>query len=293
MRYTKILRTAYQITINNPVLWLLGLFLFGGFNFYLLSFFASLTGDSLSSFLIIINDAFALLPGNFIVTIIVVSILFVVFNAVKVLFIVYAHQYLHISKAKECLLCVVNEDRSFPVFSWLWKALAASLITIIVNFIFVLIIAALPAKFSAYGNIAMYTNIFLVTLAATVTGAWNMFTNYFVILHNLNFRNAAGSALDLLIEKFRNVLEFILILGIVYALCAMIGNVMINIWRTGYLGVETLYVKTIFAGLFVIWFALTNTFFAAAMLVFFDHLIKAVTSNKTAKNRQLPVNVLN
>lgn len=307
MRYLPILRTAYQITINNPVLWLSGLFLFGGFNFYVISFFASVTGDRLTSFMRLANDAVSLLPGDFSAAAVAVSVLFVLFNLIKILFIVSTHRFLHTKPAEpECQLCAEQQSsdqsvappRDLPYWQWLWKVLAASLVTIFTNAVLLAITAMVVYRLSGHGEIFVHVNFALATLTVTLTGAWNLFTNYFIVLHKMSFRSAVSSAIDLLTVKLGDVLGFILILGVVYALCAMLGNVMIDIWRNGYLGLNSLPVRIVFSAAFAAWFAVTNTFFAAAMLVFFDSLVKAIRSGKSnaarnIKDGQLHPNVLN
>jgi hypothetical protein len=292
MRYLQILHTAKYLATKNPIFWLFGLALYGGFNLYLINFFTLFKNEEWkawpTSLDVILNGA----GHGYIFLILAGAVLFTVLNIIKILFIVFAHNEMHKVKEHECDLCVRITSEVLPYTQWLKYVLIASSITVIITSSVTLTTGSIITMYAVDSAPVVIINLLFVALITCATGIWNLFTGYFIVIHGMNFARASKSALDILVLRMRNVLEFTVLLSILYTAAVLIGNTFIYVWQQGIGGIDTTMVRLIALVMFVLWFAGNNVFFNLAFLVFFDKLVKSVRSPKGVVNGQLQPNIL-
>jgi hypothetical protein len=293
MRYKEILQAAYRLTKLKPHYWLFGLVLFGGFNLYLINFFALITNGGWKSWPLSINAWVDSRILGYLAVILSIVALFVIFNVIKIIFVVVMHGNMHLEKSQTCDLCVKSDEQLLPYFVWIGKVMLASGITIGITAGLILLTNGIIAS-QGYDNPgAVVVNVIFITIVACIMGTWNLFTTYFVILHGLKFSDAASSAVDLLVIRTRQVIEFLVILLGIYLVSVLIGDALIDIWHNGFLGFNSPLIHWIAIAFFVVWFGLSNTFFHIAVLVFFDRLVKAIGARKKVVDGQLEPNIVN
>lgn len=289
MRYTQILHTAKELAIKNPLFWLFGLVLYGGFNVYAVNFFA------LTNSIEVGISPSLLMPHQYMFLILAGIILFVVMNNAKILFIVIVHNELHDIKQMTCATCVIVSTNNTPYFTWLRNVLIASSITILMTSTIAYASGFIISAYAQNNGPVIIMNVIFTMLVACIIGTWNLFTSYFVVMHNLSFSKASSAALDLIITRLRIISEFIVTLLLLYGAAAIIGNAFIYVWQEGIAGADLFSIRIVALTLFVIWFAFNNTFFNIAFVVFFDALVKSIGSEdkKLLGNGQLSSNILN
>jgi hypothetical protein len=268
-------------------MWLFGLVMLGGFNLSLINFFTLVPGGEWKTWPLVAETIFGSHAASLVVLVLVVGAAFVVLNLIKILFIVVAHSFLHHTSGDagstpqiECDLCVkvkaqATNDEQLPYFSWLVKCITSSAITIALT---VGITLAANSVLSASGYdtpAAVIINLLFVAAVTCIIGTWNVFTNYFIVLHGLSFQNASAAAIDLLVKHSKRVAEFVILLSVIYSFSVVVGNVFIQTWHFSMLAHALPLVRlALMAGL-ALWFAINNSFFNFAFLIFFDRTVKA------------------
>lgn len=282
MQNKNIFRQAYTLTLRNPLLWLFGLVLFGGFNLYLVNFFALLP-DRFNWSSLSLWHIFDQLSGNAAAFVILSILAFLLLNLVKVKFIAVAHNFIHGPNEDKCRLCKLRKNtHGVPLplyFRWWVKVLLASLYTILMTTL--LSVPTNPfATHNLYTNAAaIIVNLFVLVIFVCTIGTWNAFTSYFIVWYGMGFGAAAQASASLLVSKFKKILEFVVILSVIYTVSVVIGNAFIHAWQHGMLGIEQSGLRIAFLLMFLLWLAVNNTFFNLAFLLFFD---KSVTALPTA-----------
>ena len=289
MRYTQILHTAKELAIKNPLFWLFGLVLYGGFNLYAINFFA------LTNYVEVGISPSLLMPHQYMLLLLAGIILFVVMNNAKILFIMMVHNELHDIKKMTCTACVLVTTKNIPYFTWLRNVLVTSSITILMTSAIAYASGFIISVYALDNGPVIIMNVIFTVLVACVIGTWNLFASYFIVMHNLSFSKASSAALDLLVTRLRIISEFIIILLLFYGASAIIGNAFIYVWQEGVAGVNIFSIRLIALILFIAWFACNNAFFNIALVVFFDALVKSIGSEdkELLKNGQLSPNILN
>ncbi len=281
MNFTKIFRQAYLLTIHNPLLWLFGIVLLGGFNLSLVNFAALMHNQTWKTWPLPLHLFSFDEPRQIVAVIIVVVITFAILHFLKLAFIIFSHSLIHKvdeSENKEnihCRLCVHVKNNTTPLLIWWMRIMSASLITIAITAGLSFIVNSLLSQTGGNFEIALVINLLFLIVVTCVVGTWNTFTAYFITLHDLNFHAAIAAAFDLLVMRFRRIFEFIVCLSAFYTLAVLIGNAFINGWQHGFDRGEIMEVRVVFLVFFAIWFAVNNTFFNLAFLLFFDSLVKS------------------
>ncbi len=293
MRSIQILRTARDIAIKNPVFWLFGLALYGGFNLYLLNLFTLLDDATRQSWLIIFNSLLHQNPFWHIIFLLAGVILFLVLNLIKIFFIIFAHNEVHATQDLQCDLCVKVFNQTLPYGKWLKNVASASGITMCVTGGITLATGYIIAYYAKDNAPVMTLNFLLIALVICAVGIWNLFLSYFVVVHGMNFSQASQSALSLLILRLRQIVVFSLLLFGLYFLAVFIGNTFIYVWQNGVFGNTNFLMRVFALMVFILWFVINNVFFNFAFFVFFDQLVKSNNARKESKDRQLQPNILN
>lgn len=291
MRYREVLSQAYTLTIRNPLLWLFGLVMLGGFNLSLINFFSIFQGNQWKQWPVLIDGLFIDPVAGWTVVALGIVVSFIILNFVKIVFVVVVHNLIHDNSKNEddrkdkCILCL-KKNQHLPYLIWLLRVVAASAITIG----FTTTIAVLANRFislGAYdGPAVIMINLIFVACVAAVFGIWNAFVNYYVIFYDFSFPKAARAAIDLMVLRAKSVFEFVIILSVIHTISVVVTNAFITAWPNDsyiYYGSQT---ATIF------WFALNNAFFNVAFIVFYNSLVKS-SSLEEKVGRLLPENRLN
>lgn len=289
MHYYSILQQAFKLLTRRLYLCGFGLVLFGGFNLFLINFFAFQ-----------IRNPWKDWPIAFEYWIIFVGVLAVIgiyyeLNLVKVWFISLVHKYLHGEQTNElkCDLCLQQKNKTISYTKYASRTIIASIITIALTSITILITNGIVAKFADSNKIAIAVNVCLIVIVTTLLGTWNLFTAYFIVFHNFTFKAGAKAAISLFSLRFRRVIEFLFIACALYFLATIIGNGFINIWNHGFMYDYSLGLRGLSLLLFIFWFLFINTIFNIAFIIFFDDLVKTTRATESLEHGQVSPNIVN
>lgn len=286
MNSREVLSKAYSITTHNPINWLFGLVLLGGFNLSFLNLFVFLPKSSPELWL----SSFDILP------IVIVGIVgFLFSNALKVIFIVTLHKNIHTQRFEQCALCV-KKDSVIPFGFWYVHVLIASFITI---FLTAAVMISMNFLFSMKGqeaSVAVIANFILVAIITILLGTWNIFTTFFVVLHDLKFTKASALAIDLITLQFRKVIEFVIQILVIYSVAVLLSHALLYFWQVQSLhsivGQNAAVIHFVISFVVLVWVAIHNVFFNTSLLVFFDDLVKTIGITEPSSGL-LPANRLN
>lgn len=288
MLYTNILQKSYTLAIRNPVFWLFGFVMLGGFNLYLVNFFTLVPSEQWQVW----SESFGLRlhshPTGFLAAILAAVAIFVILNLVKIIFIVVVHKFLHTEKIMECDLCVRNKSQAegiiptpLPYFVWLIRVMIASILTIALTLGITLAINTVLSAQGYNSLAAVIINLLFVAVVTCVIGTWNVFTGYFIVLHGLRFEAASSAAVDLITKHARRVAEFVILLSIIYTLAVLIGNAFFYVLRFASEVSSFVLLRLLFMAISVLWFAISNAFFNIAFLIFFDKTVKSIPAEQS------------
>ncbi len=287
MNNRTIFKTAYYLTINNPKLWLLGLFLSSGFS---LHFWYGL--DYLQRNITVIqllNYLYSLSKINLIILVILCGIgglLF--FNYVKILFLKFCHNLLHDQKTMVCMICERQEEKQVPQVQWvkvLPRVIWASIITVSLSIVSVgsfklLIGYGSAASFGlALNFICLFGVIGLISL-------WNCFFVLFALWYKMDFGKSSILAMDLLFSKIKKIAVAMILATLIFLGSVALGGTLILQIQQFLLhgfpllipGFETAWnsVVVITSGIiFFVWLILNNVWFNMVIIILFDSLVKS------------------
>jgi hypothetical protein len=292
MRYLEILHTAKNLTAKNPIFWLFGLVLYGGFNLYFVNFFALFSKSEWKAWPVAFDGMFGSPVHGYAFLVLGAAVMFVVLNVIKIIFIVLTHNELHKVKDLECDLCAKVKAQSLTYWFWLKSVLLTSSVTIVITASITFAISSVIYGYAPDNAPAVVVNILFVILVTGIVGIWNLFTCFFVVMHGMSFSRASKAALDLLTLRMREWIEFVIVISALYALAVIIGNAFIYVWQHGIGGMSDPAVRIVALVIFVLWFALNNSFFNIALVVFFDKMVKTIGVDKEVPDGQLQPNIL-
>lgn len=276
VNYPAIFKQAFETTFRYPVLWLLGLFLAGGFNanfFYLANlrwgwrdlgwqlFFrldqATPTGHLLLGVIVVILFA---------------AMLVVITNWAKIVFILYASDVLKLPRIKSSTASskepaplkqlVINEaPRYLP------SVIAMSLFTVISLSVLTTILAGGSQWFFASRGLVWSLAAVLLVIFIFLFSCLNIFGTFFIVFYRRSFSSALNLAFDLIITHWKTILVMAFWLMVIYGLCFFAGRSILSV-----------VIYTPVAGL-VLWFwlAVVNTFFNLSLMLLFSQLVKPPT----------------
>jgi hypothetical protein len=287
MNYQDILRSSYRLTIANPKLWLLGLFLSSGFN---LHFWYAVDYLQRSSFINVITETTSRLHGFSLITVIVVvsfaALLF--FNFVKVLFYLFAHDLIHDEKLELCVICKSKNNQNPAVLNWqktLYQVVLASVITVVLS----VSCAALFKLVMSHNYISdsgiMICFVGLLIIIGLIS-LWNCFFVLFTLWFGTNFQKSTVLSIDLLFSRLKQI-SFVMVLAtLIFLGSVSIGGVLIvqvqsflvqNLpvvfkdFQTPWTSLVSLASGIIFFA----WLILNNVWFNMVITILFDRLVKA------------------
>lgn len=288
MNFRIIFRQAYLLTIRNPLLWLFGVVLLGGFNLSLVNFAALVQNHAWKTWPLPLHLLSRTEPQQIAIVVTTLVIGFIALHFIKLTFIVFAHNLIHkvnvlggntgndaSKKNIHCRLCVHVQDSTTPLLVWWIRIMIASVITIAITAGISIVVNSLLSRASGNIEAALAINLLFLIIVTCIVGTWNAFTTYFIVLHGQGFKSAIALAFDLLVMHFRRVLEFVVCLSAFYTVAVFVGNAFISVWQHGLTGNMSVEVRGIFLVLFVLWMAINNTFFNIAFLLFFDEIVKS------------------
>lgn len=177
--------------------------------------------------------------------------------------------------------------------TWLINVLIASGITIAITTGLALMTNTILNSYSLNQPAVVMVNVIIISIAACIAGCWNLFTSYFIVMHKMKFADSASSAIDLLVSRPKQVAEFLLLLSAIYSVSVLIGNFFIDVWNNDFTNLNSSVVRIASLFAFIVWFAINNTFFHLAMMMFFDKLVKAKPVAEEVVDGQLEPNILN
>lgn len=312
--YSRILKIAYELTINHIFLWFFGLFLVGGFNavvFHVLGIkFAGLSGK----ILILIQTGFNA-PG-LVIFLAVISFLLgvIITTSARVVLITFVLKFLQIRTLKQNNNSIISQHGFLPI--WLsslqnfnpefkkppikqvmkQSLLPAAIISLGSNLFILIATALISSPQVLLSNGGDYTKnwfvIILLLLPLSCLALYsNMFPSYFIITFRASVSSAIKLSYDILLAKYKIILSFGLLLFIVYCLGFSAIFSIVNYMRQaitlglqplidlGFLPISAIIPAVRYGGIGIAWLllAILNTFSNIALLLLF---IKLVTPEK-------------
>jgi len=291
--YWSILKHSYRVTIHNPVLWLLGLFLAGGFN---INFFywANLRLRWRTSGEIAVNwlqqnlhTTHAVIGGG--AVIIGVAAIIILANWAKVVFVLHTSNILKLKRMRPSV-----PDNAEPVTAvrespnYLFSVTCMSLFTMVATAVVVTVLGgASQVLFDSRGVIWLVAALVFVAFVFFFS-CLNIFASFFIIFYRKQFGAALNLSLDLIVSRSLVIFEMAIILMVVYGLCFFAGTSILFIFRTATIGLLGPLVQnglvsagayygliTALSGLLLwVWLAMVNTFFNVSLLLLFTRLVQ-------------------
>lgn len=299
--YSRIIKDSYRLTLENPVLWLFGLFVAGGFSLNFLHFVnlpveELKTQHSLSEVLSFIQGHPGILAG------LSISILFfsvlglVLTNWAKVVLILST---LSIIKDKRLELSKQIRLSQQPLGGVIKVSLFTSALILVVAGVFL----ATPfwwLENSSY-QIMFWTlgAVIFVPLAFAISCV-NIFTTYFMVVYGLNFRKGLNLGLDFFFTKWSSILGLAVILMVIYSVCFAAGIAFISLVQIlleafnsqlGIWGISAIIlISKVASGIFL-WLLLAglNVFFNASLLMMFLDLNTPIKDEKAKLTEEIAV----
>lgn len=312
--YSRILKLAYELTINHIFLWFFGLFLVGGFNavvFHVLGIkFAGLSGK----ILILIQSGFNA-PGLVIFLAIVSFLLGVIITtSARVMLITFVLKFLQIRTLKQNNNGITNhhdflpvwlgslegfnsESKKAPLKQVMKQSLLPAVVISLGSNLFILIATALissPQVLLSNGD-DYFRNWFVIIVLLLPLSCLALYSNMFPSYFIITFRASASSAIrlsyDILLAKYKIILSFGFLLFIIYCLGFSAIFSIVNYIRQaitlglqplidlGFLPISAIIPAVRYGGIGIAWvlLAILNTFSNIGLLVLF---IKLVTPEK-------------
>jgi len=290
--YFKILHTAYRITLKNPLLWLFGLFVVGGFNLNFFRF-SEISTQKLSqvsrlkvTFLFFQNHPAALAAASSI-TLIISLIGLVVTNWSRIMLVLTANSIL---TTKEF------EGRKEIQKS---KALILPIIRLSLFTTTLIVVVAAVLVFPPWFFISdPQTKTVLLTLALVIflpllftISCINIFSTFFLILFKKDLWSSLNLGTDFFVAKWTQILAFAFLLIIIYSVCFIGGLAVILLIKLFFAQLPdvfrslgnsaTINLSEPISGV-LIWFLLgvLNTFINTALLLLFLELITPIEKEK-------------
>lgn len=293
--YWSIIRRSFKLTIAHPLLWLLGLFLAGGFNanfFYLLNLRLHWRdgGDSLIDWAQyhINHSSHVIIASIVALGVIVLTVLVV--NWAKTTFILQASNILQLKRLGQNpsigdygISQSIVESRRY-----LKPVIAMSLFTLACMVLLTGVLGGTPKLlFESRGAVWLIAAL-IFTVLIWFFSCLNIFATFFIIFYQRSFRSSLNLAWDLILSHWQPILELSLLLMIVYILCFFGGGslvfllklmsegALLSISRLGLVAGPVIFAFTtlLSALLLWLWLAAVNTFFNLCLLLLFTELVK-------------------
>jgi hypothetical protein len=300
MKNTDILKQAYQITISNPVLWLVGMFLSSGFNFHLWYFQNWLERTGVVAQ---VYEYFSQYSRELLVIFVVISLLIglLIVNYVKLIFLNLVHDRLHDSKLLLCWLCKQRQDNKSFLQLNLQKILSRTLLVSFITVILSLLCISLFSWYFAHSYIslpAVVVVFFCLLILLVTVSLWSLFMVISIFWYNMNFADASKLAFSLLFLKVNRVFSVAFIVTFIFLLSVSVGGIIIwqipRFFDSGKLFFFTsslTYALNTFTSVaaiavFFIWLTIHNVWFNVAMIILYNNLVKSQKTENPIESLQ-------
>ena len=274
--YWSIIKKAFHTTVRYPRLWLLGLFLAGGFNANFL-YWTNLRlpwrdngYDILAWLAQNIGARHHALVAAAIAIILTVAVVVMV-NWIKIIFILYISDVLKLKRMRADISTAPQ-----PSFKSALQESRRYVSSVIAMSIFTMVSTAIVIGVLGGGSRLLFASRGVVWLIAALVfigllfffSCLNIFGTFFIIFYRQGFKAALNLATDLIIARWQAIAEMAVLLMIIYGLCFFIGTSLLygftmvasNVWLSGLL---------LWA-----WLAVVNTFFNISLLLLFAQLVQ-------------------
>ena len=298
LSYSKIVQNAYIITIRNPLLWLFGVFVVGGFNLNFLHFQdfsvkAKLGQISTVGVLFYFEQHPEVLLMLSSIVLLVSFLSFLVTNWSRIMLVLITEELLQ------------EKQKNLPAqFKKSWKKMVEVIKMSLLTTGFMVLIAIglfAPPFFMAKGSdfqlplFVMAAAIFL-PLAFTVS-CLNIFSIFFIILFDRKVPTALNLATDFFISNWTQILGLVCILLVIYSVCFVGGIaviylvkvILLALWEIlGKFGIFQISAimrvsKTVSSLLLLVLVGGLNVFLNTTLLLLFLQLITPVLSEEKVK----------
>jgi hypothetical protein len=298
MHYKEILQKAYSVTINNPILWIFGLFLSAGFNLNM-AYIGTVGWDKPGEFSRSVWEMFRSWPFAAISgSIAAIVALFLISTFLKTFFVTESHLRIHDVKNKTCPLCISQEQQKtfrqrMPKSYSIGKIAIASIVTIAIS------VAAAGLLNYAIGQSGSASSPAVLSFSALATiiiicgiGSWNVFAVLFILWYGRSFGSAAQMSFDLISVKIKQVTEFVILLAVIYGALVVVGSVLIITSQYSFTALfaplqdysvlkpVSSIIRMLAMIAFWVWLSISNVFFNICLFVFFDELVKPISKEE-------------
>jgi hypothetical protein len=304
LSYSQIVKTSYQITVQNPLLWLFGLFVVGGFNLNFLYFqdipFKEAQNQiSLPELLQFFQSHPGMLAALSASVFLVSVLLLVLTNWCRIVLVLSTRSIMEKGKPE-----IAGQVRKSPKF--LWRVIKISLLTSALMFVVSAGLLGTPfwlVKNPVYqAQLWTIGVVFLIPLAFTISSV-NIFTTFFAVVFNQNVRKALNLGTDLFVTHWAKILGLSAVLMVIYSACFAGGVSIIYLARVVFrlilslsdtLGIfhfsAMIIAAQVLTGVFL-WVLLSglNVFFNTALLLLFLQLTTPIEGDKVKDEEILPI----
>jgi hypothetical protein len=293
MDYIAILKQAYVVTVRHPKLWLLGLFLAGGFNTNFIYWLNLRVRWRQSGFSILswFNERPDIQVWVFVIISIALLIMVIVLaNWIKITFVLKASDLLKLQRMKSH-----NDypDNSFIGYfqegkTLLPSVIAMSVFTMAITVVLLTVLGGSPSLlFHSRGLVWLMAVAVFIALVFFIS-CLNVFGSFFIIFYKQRFAPALNLALDLVTSRWRVIIEMGLIVMIIYSayffgLSALLAtlrfflfSILYPLSQSGIITESTVQGIAASFSAVLLWFglAIVNTFFNLSLLLLFARLVK-------------------
>ena len=284
--YTDILKKAYYLTRNFPILWLFGFFVIGGFSLNFLHF-QDVPAESLSqpvswSAVGQFFSAHPLVLAGISLSLLIISLGgLLLTNWCRIMLVLLTQEIL--DKSRFSLHDQVKVSKKF-----LWPVIKVSLLTSLMLILVATGLLGVPL----WSNLDIPTKTLLWSIASVVfvplaftISCINIFTTFFLILHKLPFRSALNAGTDFFLVNWNKILGLGLVLGVIFLAGSSVGGAVVYLSRLlinfiqlsglGFLPVSAtiVIIKSLAAVFLWLILAILNVFFNSALLLIFLQLV--------------------
>ncbi len=263
INYWSIFKQAFHVTSRYPGLWLLGLFLSGGFNanfFYWANLRLGWRDRGAGLWFWLSDDISVRTAAAVAGFLLVGIILFVAANWAKVLFILRTSDILKLQRMRpQSEQTIVQESPRY-----LASVITMSVFTVVSVTVVTIVLGGSPQwLFSSDSSVWLLAAVLYLALVFFFSYV-NVFGTFFIIFYRRSFSSAFNLAFDLIFSRWRVILEMTVLLMVVYGLCFFVGTALLSVITIPLLGGLVLW----------LWLAIVNTFFNVSLLLLFARLVQ-------------------
>jgi hypothetical protein len=293
MRYIQLISRACRIVIDHPVLWVFGLFMAAGFNInwlYLNTFTHSNTVDRMAHRATIILQDFS--AARILASALLIILLLAVTSVIKIIFWRLSHRSLHSRMRGTCEVCHRPADQpiiTLRIGAALPAVMIISIAAVVVN---TLVALSLYQLFIRHGVTSLSTLVLICcVIIAAVVSLCSVLVTLFMLVQRQRLNNSIRLTADLLQHRWLEIVEFVLLLMLLYGFSVVIGSAIISLSQSGFTNIADALQRvielprvvpatlaSIATAIFWVWFAVTNACYNMALLLLFGELVHPVAT---------------